>query len=247
MATRGRQILKGFFSNGKRPSQQEFEDLIDSSVNILDDGYSKSNQDGLKLTPKTDNNVLMSFCRQSAAEPSWIFTISDTENLLIYNKQEKHETIEKESKSSLFLACPKTVITGDVELRGIKKGRSVSDDLKKELYADGKWHDITEHKNGGVYVMEIVASIHGEPGNGEYAVLMAWATQSFDSNKKIKSVGSHYGFWGNKLKLRWHRKKGSSHYQLQIKSRLKYKNKDLPINCHITYLHKYEKSNAQKT
>lgn len=252
MATRGRKILKEFFSNGRRPSEQEFEDLIDSSVNILDDGYSKNNKDGLKLVPKNEKGILMSFCTQSGNDPSWVFTINEAEDLLIYKKTEEITSgkvpEEKKDASSLILNSPKTVIVGDIELQGVKKGQSASEELKKELIADGKWHDITELKDG-VYVLEIVASIQGEPGDGEYAVLMAWATQSFGSHKKIKMVGSHYGFWGHKLKLRWHKNKiknKNGFYQLQIKSRLRYNHKDLPINCHITYLHKYEKSGTQK-
>lgn len=256
MALQGRKKLKDHFFEGKRPSMEDFGDLIDSSVNILDDGYSKTEKDGLKLSPRNDEGVLMSFCTQSGTDPSWTFTINETEDLLIYRTKESvpsgkttNSAEDKKDTSSLFLNSPKTVITGDIELRGTKKGQSVADELKQELRADGKWHDITALK-GGVYVLEIVASTQGEPGDGEYAVLMAWATHSFGNHKKIKTVGSHYGFWGHKLKLRWYKKKEKNKetfYQLQIKSRLRYNHKDLPINCHITYLHKYEKSDPKKT
>lgn len=245
MAVRGRKILKDFFSNGKRPSQQEFEDLIDSSVNILDDGYSKNGKDGLKLTPKNDSNVLLSFCTQSRAEPSWVFTINETEDLLIERKKTDTSTVIGRNTPSLLLTSPKTIVTGDIEIQGIKKGSPVSDKLKEPLKADGKWHDITEDLNG-MYAMEIVATICGEKGMGEYAVLLAWATQCYGSHKRIKPIGSHYGFWGHKLKLRWHRQKNQS-YRLQVKSRLQYKNwKNLDIDCHITYLHKYERSISEK-
>lgn len=245
MAVRGRKILKDFFSNGKRPSQQEFEDLIDSSVNILDDGYSKNGKDGLKLAPKNDSNVLLSFCPQSGAEPSWVFAINETEDLLIERKKADNHTTTERNTPSLLLTSPKTIVTGDIEIQGIKKGTPVSDKLKESLKADGKWHDITEDLNG-MYAMEIVATICGEKGSGEYAVLLAWATQCYGNQKKVKPIGSHYGFWGHKLKLRWHRQKNQS-YRLQIKSRLQYKNwKNLAIDCHISYLHKYERSISEK-
>lgn len=253
MALRGRKILKEFFSDGRRPSEQEFEDLIDSSVNRLDDGYSKNSKDGLKLSPKDEKGILMSFCAQSGTEPSWFFSIDNEKNLLIYQKTENSSPqkllLNSKEPPSLVLKSPKTVIEGDIELHGIKKGQSVSDELQKELVADGKWHDVTTLKDG-VYVLEIVASIQGAPGDGEYAVLMGWATHAFGSHKKIKTVGSHYGFWGHKLKMRWYKKKEENNnktfYQLQIKSRLRYKDKSLPITCHITYLHKYEKSDSKK-
>lgn len=249
MATRGREILKGFFSNGKRPTQQEFEDLIDSSVNILDDGYSKNGDDGLKLSLKNDSNVLMSFCTQSEADPAWMFTINEAEDLTIEQKKNHKEIALGDHKNytpNLILNTPKTIINGDLEIQGVRKGSSLSDELANKLTADGKWHDLTKDLNG-VYALEVVATICGNKGSGEYAVLMGWATQCYGSHKKIKLVGSHYGFWGHKLKLRWHKQNNQS-YRLQIKSRLSYKNGgNLKIECNVTYLHKYERTVSEKT
>lgn len=248
MATRGRKILKDFFSNGKRPTQQEFEDLIDSSVNILDDGYSKNSKEGLKLSLKNDSNVLMSFCSQTEADPAWFFTINDQEDLAIEPKKshrdvsfEHHET----RVSNLLLKSQNTIVKGDLEVQGIRKGTTLSSPIKEKLKADGDWHDLTEDLNG-VYALEVVATVCGEKGSGEYSVLMGWATQCYGSHKKIKLVGSHFGFWGHKLKLRWYKQKNQT-YRLQIKSRLRYKNgKNLSIDCNITYLHKYERFVSDK-
>src|SRR5256885_746912 len=44
-----RQQVKEYFRNGMLPSENDFSDLIDSMVNIKDDGFSKDKFDGLKL------------------------------------------------------------------------------------------------------------------------------------------------------------------------------------------------------
>jgi len=57
MAQQSKEILKTYFETNKRPSQQEFENLIDSSLNLTDDKASDSDSqnaavDNKFLTPK---------------------------------------------------------------------------------------------------------------------------------------------------------------------------------------------------
>lgn len=246
MNTFSRDILKEFFSEGRRPTEEQFEALINSTVNILDDGYSKDKTDGLKIAPSIGNNTLMSFCAKSGNSPSWIFAVNHAEDLLIEAKGHASAILnasEKEFHPSLSLNAPKTVIKGDVEVHGIKKGKSVTPQF--EPVADGIWYDITEDLYG-MYAMEVVAHVEGTAGSGEYAVLMAWTTHCFGS-KTIRTIGSHYGFFGRKIRLRWKRNKDNT-YKLQIKTRLRYKDgKNLPIHCNITYLQKYERNVLDKT
>jgi len=231
-----RDILKEFFGEGKRPTQQQFEALINSSLNILDDGFSKNTKDGLKISPGQDNQTLMSFCAKLGADPSWVFTIDDNEDLLIEPKR-------ADRQPSLLLNSRKTVITGDVEVEGIKKGKSLDPVLFLPV-ADGRWHDITENLYG-IHSMEVTASITGEIGSGQYAILSAWTTNCFGKSR-IRRIGSFYGFFGHKIRIRWRKNKDNT-YRLQIKSRLRYKNgKQLPIHCDITYRYKYERKVFEK-
>lgn len=239
MAKRNRETLASFFKDGKCPSERNFRDLIDSTVNILDDGFSKTGEEGLMLAPKHDSNTLMSFSTKPGATPSWVFSINDDEDLSIKEreKEDEKETQEKKKRAALRLNASQTIITGDVEIRGIRKGTPIDSKLKQPI-ADGKWHSITEDLYG-IYAMEIVATVCGEKGDGEYAVLVAWATLCY-GNHGIKSIGSHYGFWRHKIKIRW-RKGKDKKCSLQVKTRLKYTSKKQPaIDCHITYWHKHE-------
>lgn len=66
MATKNRGILKSYFETGKRPIQVEFEDLIDSQLNIEEDKASEADAqndqiDNKYLTPKTVKKSIETF------------------------------------------------------------------------------------------------------------------------------------------------------------------------------------------
>lgn len=66
MAKKNRTELKIYFETGKRPTQEEFENLIDSSLNIQDDQASEaeaqnSQVDNKYLTPKTAKPAVLAF------------------------------------------------------------------------------------------------------------------------------------------------------------------------------------------
>lgn len=49
MTKQDRPTLKSFFRNGALPTAEHYRDLIDSSVNQVEDGFSKTVPDGLRL------------------------------------------------------------------------------------------------------------------------------------------------------------------------------------------------------
>lgn len=239
MTLRSRKILKEFFKEGKRPTQQEFADLIDSAVNISDDGYSKNSEDGLKLAPINDNNSVISVCTRTEADPSWVFSLTNSEDLLIKGINHRHEASDtKANEPSLIIESSSTIIKGDLQTLGIRKGKDVT--KKYAPVANGIWHNITPNLYG-IYALEVVACVLGKKGDGEYAITVAMATTCFRSHGKIKTIGSYYGYFGHKIKLRWHKNKDQT-YNLQVKTRLGYKNaKDSLIHCSLTYLYKHER------
>ena len=67
-----RESLKHFFKKGKFPSEVHFSHLIDSSVNKLDDGFAKSEEDGLQLAPQGKSDRLISFFKHiNDTHPEW--------------------------------------------------------------------------------------------------------------------------------------------------------------------------------
>ena len=65
MAKKNRNTLKNYFKNGSVPSQDQFGDLIDSTLNIIDEGFDKTLADGLKVSQFGDTGKLMSFYKDS--------------------------------------------------------------------------------------------------------------------------------------------------------------------------------------
>jgi len=51
MALLNRQSLINYFKKGSAPTERHFADLIESTVNIVDDGISREGGDGFKVTP----------------------------------------------------------------------------------------------------------------------------------------------------------------------------------------------------
>ena len=56
MAKKPREVLKSYFKTGEIPTQQHYEELIDSMLNLLEDGIENGSKDikvaeGLLLTP----------------------------------------------------------------------------------------------------------------------------------------------------------------------------------------------------
>ena len=61
MAKTNRETLKGYFGSGRIPTGRHFEDLVDSMLNIVDDGMSKSAGNGLQLSPLEEKGPVLEF------------------------------------------------------------------------------------------------------------------------------------------------------------------------------------------
>jgi hypothetical protein len=66
-----RNTLKKYFDDGARPTRQHFEALIDSTLNIPDDGFSKTPKNGIQVRPIGDYRRVLSFFGRSQNEPEW--------------------------------------------------------------------------------------------------------------------------------------------------------------------------------
>jgi hypothetical protein len=239
MNLKNRETLKKFFKKGEMPAEGNFEALIDSMVNRIDDGFSKSMEHGLMLSPEGSSKNLVGFFRSiENPNPAWMIGIdADDKNRGLTFLQ----PTEKEGEGiCLFLQEDGNVGIGTVEpkykfevngLAGIK-GR-VGTFASGKIPADGKWHNVLADLNG-CQGFEIVARVGGHPGEGRYALLHAIALSTFGRSKsKINKMQAHYGWWWNKLKIRW---SGSTFkYGLQIRSRRNY-GKDCMIDYHIMKL-----------
>ena len=68
MPRTNRNTLKEYFKRGSMPNQKHFYELIDSMVNISDDGIDKNPDDGLRLAPSKENSPVISLFTNRSEE-----------------------------------------------------------------------------------------------------------------------------------------------------------------------------------
>jgi len=89
----GRHDLIEKFRNGKIPTEKDFELLIDSMVNQVDDGYIKDDRYGFIFIPPGSTNKMLSFRREINAKDIFFSLETDDKKSAPGNEQSK-ETIE---------------------------------------------------------------------------------------------------------------------------------------------------------
>lgn len=242
MAKRNRDTLKHFFSKGSLPSEDQFHDLIDSAVNQIDEGFDKSPDNGLEITPQGTHDSLISFFRnQDPEHPIWSIEYSGNNDGLLFNNQHNELTpltLSADGKVGVRTKTPKW----DLDVAGVVSAQGRVGTYKEGLVpADGKWHDLTGELSG-VQAFEIVAGA-GKRKTGKYALIHAialnafnprgWLFNFFNLKKPIKSRQAYYRAMSDKLKLRW--RGDNKKYTLQIKSNSDYGD-DIKIRYYVTRL-----------
>lgn len=242
MAKRNRSTLKNFFREGALPSADQFGDLIDSSLNTIDEGFDKSLENGFEISSIGFHDTLVSFFRNSAPDnPLWSISYDRDQDKLIFNKLDEDRNVtpvlvmtpdqrvginEKNPEWDLDVA-------GTIRSQG-RIGHSLAG--QPTIPADGEWHTISGPLSG-CNAFEVVAGA-GNKGTGRYALMHAIAMNTFNPKgiffnflnlkKKIKYSHAYYNGMGNRLKLRWIGT--GTEYYLQLRSRSDYGNQ-----CQIRY------------
>ncbi|MCD7937369.1 MAG: hypothetical protein LUG98_10950 [Tannerellaceae bacterium] len=234
MAKRNRETLKNHFRQGAKPTQQAFEDLIDSMLNTMDDGFSGSPHIGIGLSPLTEKGTVISTYRSPGDQyPSWEFVVDKTTGDLLIKRCRKG--ISRTVLTLKYEQEPghthEAVFGGMVCCDGIK-----GNFIRRQVPADGQWHDLLEDSQleEGCPAFDIMAGC-GERNKGRYALLHATAMHCYGSRRKIKKVRSNFGLWGNRICLRWVKIKDRFACRLQIKTALRY-GPGILIDCRIARL-----------
>ena len=216
-----RSTLKNLFTRGSVPTEVNFSDFIDSTVNKVDDGFSQSPEHGFMLAPQGPNRKIMSFF-ESIRDPQAAFSLS-----LNPNRHSKGLSIDDaEHNSILFLRE-----TGDVgigtttpqyklEVNGMAgmAGR-VGTYASGEVKANGEWQTILDELEG-IQAFELVAQAGAREGRGKYAFTYAVALSNYGSGT-IKHIRSTYsrvlGPLFHRISFRWF-KSDDGTYQLQVRT-----------------------------
>jgi len=256
MTRRNRKTLADNFSDGKLPNQEAFGDLIDSMVNIVDEGFDKSAQDGMKIAQLDNGSKLISFFDEITVKaPLWSIAFSPSryagdagryKNLNFYfgnNKAtaltlvsvpEKNTKGDESEEGTIRVGVNNSNPEHEVDVKGViaadgRIGRKERTEL--EVRADGKWHPIIVGLDG-CQAFEIVAGV-GKKGSGRYALMHAFALNTFNSKKgNITYHQARYSSRCDQIDLRW---VGETHnYSLEMRARCSYE-RNAGDETHIRY------------
>lgn len=215
-----RETLKEYFKAGTRPSGQQFKDLIDSMLNILDDGLDRSDKEGLKLSPLDNKGSVLEFFRDiQDAAPLWkIIVETGTRSLIIADGETDRPVITLSPDRPIRLHTD-VEVEGGISANYFRGNYTENKSWCSVAKADGKWHTVPLLRNNqrdGCRAYHIVAGC-GKTGYGKYALLDAIAMHCYGRHKKIKSTNSWFGVHFNRIQLRWC--KEDKNLVLQIRTR----------------------------
>jgi hypothetical protein len=214
MSKRDRLTLKKFFSDGALPGSEHYGDLIESMVNRVDDGFDKTDADGLRIASLGGSPNLISLYRGvGAPEPAWILRhggtpgaiefrqgredgppLSDAHGLAAGGRPNGAAPPDARGDAGPALALGRGGRVGihraDPEWRldvdGVARmgGRIGVPGPRACVPADGRWHDITGSMSG-CQMLEIVAGAGGQPGRGRYALMHAIALNAYNPRNAL--------------------------------------------------------------
>ncbi|WP_085315869.1 hypothetical protein [Derxia lacustris] len=237
MSKLNRSTLKNYFTDGARPGQAQFGDLIDSMLNMADEGFSKTAQDGFRVSTPVNHDALLSFYRdQTPRDAHWTVGYDGSAAGLRFARGPGLVTeaappvllLDAAGNVGVGTAAPAQLldVAGTVAMQG-RSGQPVQPTEADPLLANGEWQNLTGELTA-CQGFEVMAGT-GRVGEGRYALLHAIALNTFNPRDRwlgwlrprsgIRSTHAWYGRRCDRLQLRWHGDSGkNARYRLQIRT-----------------------------
>ncbi|MBB5636874.1 hypothetical protein HDF26_001700 [Pedobacter cryoconitis] len=225
----GREDLKKFFRNGGIPTENHFSDLIDSMLNRHDDGFEKDNENGLILHSSKVSKKLITLFKSIDDVNPFFYIEKDEQDISGLRFSPADDLSDNLSeKTSFFFHVNGSLGIGkrshkdynlDVNGFAAMEGR-VGTFCNGKIPADGKWHTIIDGLDN-CQAFEVMART-GKKRSGKFAILHAYALSAFGgSRNKIRKTSAYYGFFWNKIGIRW-KSKNTHDYALQLRTNCNY-------------------------
>ncbi len=218
MPNQTRNTLKNLFKNGKVPSQNDFEDLIDSNLNMIDEGFDKTAPDGLKITQlgSDNSNKLITFYKtDEGSEPLYFVQIDGEKALTIGERSNQADQIilsmsrSSETGVNVTIGVDAASNYKQPDIGGIRldvggavrtEGRigvvdTNANGKERIALADGDWYSITGNLTG-CQAFEVIAGVGGLKGDGKYALIHAVVLNAYNPR------GWFFNFLNLKNKIR---------------------------------------------
>ncbi|MFZ6010886.1 MAG: hypothetical protein ACOYXT_11130 [Bacteroidota bacterium] len=254
MPAQSREQLKKYFRNGNLAREEYFADLIDSTVNKVNDQLDITPTGGWNLVAASVSKRFISFFRNNdqlhQQAPSFFFqqiteekggegfslssaTGNGASKSLLYVKKEKSAGGATAGKIGINTSQPTVEldVNGSVGMKA-RVGRYMDPTVNpSSLVADGKWHKVMMGLKG-LNAFEILA---GTAGNGkQFSMVYTVAMNTSGRNGVVKPIQQVRSGWFDRMQLRW-AKSSDGTYSLEVRTARKYANKPL-IQVRITKL-----------
>ncbi|PTT90904.1 hypothetical protein DBR42_04965 [Pelomonas sp. HMWF004] len=252
MTTRNRATLKQFFEEGRRPASDHFGDLIDSMLNMSDEGFRKTPENGFEVTSEA---ALLSFYReQNSQDPIWSMGFGGDNNHLLLRAGDGRGkkapppvlALDLDGRVGIGTAQPRQAL----DVRGVLAAQGRQGEMRRHtpegepLLADGKWRALTGPLQG-CQALEITAGA-GYPETGRFALMHGVAMNAYNPlpgwlawmsrRTRIRCQHAWYGQRCDRLQLRWTGGSGRhASYQLEIRTQCDYGG-DRVIQASVTTL-----------
>lgn len=240
MARRNRETLRKRFGEGEMPSATDFGDLIESVLNIHDDGIAHNERDGLRLTQvRSDSHVLSLYGAVEERGAAWALGLDQHRATLTLEVAQRgarrDEAADDDDDDGGGHAVLTMIAPGDDE-RGARIGinnRHPRCELDvdgvvasagrrgiggtRAAPADAQWHTIAGPFRGCT-ALEVVAGA-GKRHTGKYALMHAFALRTFAAKGEFTYHQAHYDSRRHRMSLRWQDSTdvpGDYHLQIRV-------------------------------
>ena len=143
-----RSTLKRFFQRGQIPTEVHFANLIDSTINKIDDGFAKNVEDGLKLSPIGDSQKLISFFEDiKETHSAWSISVNPNERSkgLSISEGKVGSRLFMQKGGNIGLGTTSPLFPLEVDGAVGMKARIGTYPRKAVISADGEWHIMIEN------------------------------------------------------------------------------------------------------
>jgi hypothetical protein len=208
MGEQTRDTLRKYFKAGQLPTEDHFGDLIESMLNMKDEGFRKTPHNGLEVSAPGNEDTLLSVYRdRDPGDPVWTLGYGkEQERQLQFNRGRRDDNgnqpavlslnVEQSSAGDGTVAhqMPRVGINTDtpqhtLDVAGVaaaqgRLGTWRGDKLHVAragiaIPADGVWNTLIDGLSG-CQAFEVVAGVGGGAGSGRFSVLHAIVTNAYN-------------------------------------------------------------------
>lgn len=244
MTSRSRESLKRYFREGALPNEDHFADLIDSMLNMSDEGFRKTVEHGFEVYSPQGHDALLSFFRDQEPEsPAWRLELGGAQDpLLVRSRQQVGQQallnegqhappallcLDQAGRIGIGTEAPQATLDVAGVLSSQGRRGAYRREVDSPLLANGEWQDLTDALEG-CQAFEIMAGA-GHRGQGRFGLLHATALNTYNPtlgllnlfNRK-RGIRCTHGFYSrrcDRLQLRWQGSSGrNASYKLQIRT-----------------------------